>query len=107
MLFPYTYVPHQMEKMQKFIDFIFFEVWCKAPASEKFSLDLFYAEPELREVMEAFFYSDAQGADFFLGHVERIYALFSALTPPQIAQFQGWYRGNNDLEKVCANDPAT
>lgn len=105
MLFPYTYVPHQMEKMQKFIDFIFFEVWCKAPASEKFSLDLFDAEPELREVMEAFFYSDAQGADFFLGHVERIYELFSALTPPQVEQFQGWYRGNNDLEKVCANDP--
>lgn len=23
MLFPYTYVPHQMEKMQAFIDFIF------------------------------------------------------------------------------------
>jgi hypothetical protein len=65
MLFPYTYVPHQMEKMQKFIDFIFFEVWCKAPPNIPFGLDLFDAEPELREVMEAFFYSDAQGADFF------------------------------------------
>lgn len=106
MLFPYTYVPHQMEKMQKFIDFIFFEVWCKALPNIPFGLDLFDAEPELREVMEAFFYSDAQGADFFFRHVERIYELFSALTPPQIAQFQGWYRGNNDLEKVCANDPA-
>ena len=30
MLFPYKYVPHQMEKMQEFIDFIFYEVWCKA-----------------------------------------------------------------------------
>lgn len=29
MLFQYTYVPHQMEKMQAFIDFIFFEVWCR------------------------------------------------------------------------------
>ena len=33
MLFPYAYVPHSMEKMQEFIDLIFFEVWCKAPAS--------------------------------------------------------------------------
>lgn len=107
MLFPYTYVPHQMEKMQVFIDFIFYEVWCKAPASGPFGLNLFDANAELREVMEAFNYSDAQGADFFYGHVERIYALFSALTAVQINQFQQWYQGNNDLEKVCANDPAT
>lgn len=107
MLFPYTYVPHQMEKMQEFIDFIFYEVWCKASANGPFSLNLFDANPDLREVMEAFFYSDAQGADFFYGHVERIYGLFSALTSAQISQFQMWYQGNNDLENVCANDPAT
>lgn len=107
MLFPYTYVPHQMEKMQTFIDFIFHEVWCKAPTSGPFGLNLFDANAELREVMEAFYYSDAQGADFFYGHVERIYGLFSALTAVQICQFQQWYQGNNDLEKVCANDPAT
>lgn len=107
MLFPYTYVPHQMEKMQTFIDFIFHEVWCKAPTSGPFGLNLFNANVELREVMEAFYYSDAQGADFFYGHVERIYSLFSVLTAVQINQFQQWYQGNNDLEKVCANDPAT
>ncbi|WP_227753836.1 MULTISPECIES: hypothetical protein [Ramlibacter] len=93
--------------MQKFIDFIFHEVWCKAPTSGPFGLNLFDANAELREVMEAFYYSDAQGADFFYGHVERIYGLFSALTAVQIKQFQQWYQGNNDLEKVCANDPAT
>ena len=106
MLFPYTYVPHKMEKMQAFIDFIFHEVWCKAPASGPFGLHLFDANAELREVMEAFYYSDAQGADFFHGHVERIYGLFSTLTAAQINQFQRWYQGNNDLEKVCANDPS-
>lgn len=106
MLFPYTYVPHQMEKMQEFIDFIFHEVWCKAPASGSFGLNLFDANAELRELMEAFYYSDTQGADFFYGHVEQIYALFSALTAAQINQFQQWYQGNNDLEKVCANNPA-
>ena len=31
MLFAYIYMPHSMEKMQAFIDYIFFEVWCKAP----------------------------------------------------------------------------
>jgi hypothetical protein len=38
MLFSYTYVPHQMERMQEFIDFIFHEVWCKAPVSGPFGL---------------------------------------------------------------------
>lgn len=107
MLFSYTYVPHQMEKMQAFIDFIFHEVWCKAPASGLFGLNLFDANVELREVMEAFYYSDAQGADFFYCHVERIYGLFSALTAVQINQFQQWYQGNNDLARVCANHPAS
>lgn len=106
MLFPYTYVPHQMEKMQTFIDFIFNEVWCKAPTSGPFGLHLFGANVELREVMEAFLYDDSKGADFFYGHVERIHGLFSGLTAAQIYQFQQWYQGNNDLEKVCANDPA-
>lgn len=106
MLFTYTYVPHQMERMQEFIDFIFNDVWCKAPGSSAFDLNLFDANAELREVMEAFYYSDAQGADFFYGHVERIYGLFSALTAVQITQFQLWYQGNNDLEKLCANDPS-
>lgn len=92
--------------MQAFIDFIFCEVWYKAPTSGPFCLHLFDANAELREVMKAFYYSDAQGADFFYGHVERIYSLFSAQTTTQINQFQQWYEGNNDLEKVCANDPA-
>lgn len=104
MLFPYIYVPHQMEKMQEFIDFIFFEVWCQAPNAGQFSLHLFDANPELREVMEAFYYSDAKGADFFYGHVEGIYGQFAELSPADILQFRNWYHGNNDLEKVCCND---
>ncbi|CCH12411.1 HNH endonuclease [Stenotrophomonas muris] len=105
MLFPYTYVPHQMERMHAFIDFIFHEVWCKAPAGGDYSLDLFVANPELHEVMTAFHYDDSKGAEFFSSHVERIYGLFSALSETQITQFREWHRGNNDLERVCANDP--
>jgi 5-methylcytosine-specific restriction endonuclease McrA len=107
MLFPYIYVPHQMEKMQAFIDFIFHEVWCKAPASKSYSLELFKSNPELHEVMTAFHYDDSKGAEFFAGHVERIYGLFVGLSDARIDQFRQWYCANNDIEKVCANDPAT
>lgn len=106
MLFAYTYVPHAMEKMQGFIDFIFFEVWCKAPGNGNFRFELFDGNAELKELMEAFYYGDTQGGDFFYGHVERIYGLFAALTQPQINQLEQWYQANNDIEKVCANDPA-
>ncbi|MDQ1240046.1 MAG: hypothetical protein QG577_2232 [Thermodesulfobacteriota bacterium] len=105
MLFPYTYVPHSMEKMQEFIEYIFSEVWCKAPEGQSFGFDLFNAKPELKAVMEAFYYSDAKGADFFYGHVERIYALFAALSPSQINQLQAWFSGNNDIAGLCENDP--
>lgn len=106
MLFAYTYVPHAMEKMQEFIDFVFFEVWCKAPGNGNFRFELFDANVELKELMEAFYYGDTQGGDFFYGHVERIYSLFTPLSPAQIDQLKQWYQANNDIEKVCANDPA-
>jgi hypothetical protein len=108
MLFAYKYVPHQMEKMQEFIDFIFHEVWCKAPDSRPFSLDLFDGSPELREVMHDFYFAEPQpkGAEFFYDHIEGIYGHFAALNPAQIDQFTRWYRANNDIEKACANDPA-
>src|SRR5262249_10976578 len=106
MLFPYVYVPHQMEKMQEFIDFIFHEVWCKAPGNGQFCLDLFDGNADLKEVMTIFNYGDTQGGDFFYGHVERIYGLFALLTSVQIDQFKQWYQANNDIEKVCANDLA-
>jgi hypothetical protein len=106
MLFSYTYVPHLMEKMQTFIDFIFDDVWCKAPTSGAFCLGLFDGNAELKEVMTTLFYGHTQGEDFFYSHVQLIYEHFAALTPAQIAQFKLWYQSNNDIEKVCANDPA-
>ena len=105
MLFPYKYVPHQMEQMQAFIDFIFYDLWCKAPGNGPFRLDLFDGDADLKEIMTSFFYDHTAGGDFFYGHVERIYGLFAVLNQPQIAQFKQWYQANNDIEKVCANDP--
>ncbi|MBC2712101.1 MAG: hypothetical protein HGJ94_14295 [Desulfosarcina sp.] len=106
MLFSYAYVPHSMEKMQEYIDFIFYEVWCQAPQGQPFGFDLFRAMPDLKEIMEAFFYSDAKGADFFYGNVEKIYGLFVTLIPSEIDQLKAWYAGNNDIAKLCGNDPA-
>lgn len=108
MLFPYVYVKHSMEKMQDYIDFIFFEVWCKAPVGEKFGIDLFAANPDLKEIMTAFgFTANAPDRGKAFYHATKaIYALFEPLSTQEIKQLRKWYWGNNDLKKVCANNPA-
>nr|MBF0223517.1 hypothetical protein [Desulfobulbaceae bacterium] len=107
MLFPYIYVPHTMDRMQRFINFIFYQVWCRAHKAGAFRLELFDVNPELKEVMKTFYYSDTKGADFFYGHVERIYAMFARLSRADIKQFKRWHQGNNNIQKVCDNDSAT
>lgn len=109
MLFPYTYVPHQMEKMQEFIDFIFFEVWCKAPIGIEFTLELFDNKPDLKDVLTSFGFAShapTRGKQFYK-EIKAIYALFEPLTPQQIDQFKQWYKANNEIEKVCNNNPST
>lgn len=108
MLFPYTYVPHRMEKMQEFIDFIFFEVWCKAPIGLDFHPDLFDDAPDLKEVMSEFGFSSqapVRGNSFYR-EVKSIYESFASLLPAQIDQLKQWYCANNEIERICANDPA-
>lgn len=107
MLFSYKYISHQIEKMQQFIDFIFYEVWCKAPGNGQFRVELFDGNPDLKEVMVLFQYGDTKSGDFFYGHVDCIYAHFAALNPAQIDRFKSWYQGNNDIEKACTNDPTS
>lgn len=110
MLFAYRYVPHKMEKMQQFIDFIFFAVWCKAPVRGRFGLHLFACNAQLHQVMWAFSLDDSKGANFFYGHIERIYKVFAALPTRDrhaIHRLKRWYRDNNAIERVCAADRAT
>jgi hypothetical protein len=103
MLFPYTYVNHDMEKMQAYIDYIFFEVWCKA-VSQEYDISLFDGKPELKKIIEAYFYSEKKGwGNFFISKIQEIYEIFKDLTPEQIQKLKSWYRANNDIETLCAN----
>ncbi len=103
MLFAYTYVPHQMDKMQQFIDFVFFKVWCEAPIGLQFHPDLFKDNAELQEIMSFFGFSakaPERGKTFYKD-VKQIYDLFALLPPQDIDKFREWYRNNNDIENVC------
>lgn len=106
MLFSYTYITHDMEKMQKYMDYIFYEVWYKAIYTQGgFSLALFNAKPELKEIMESFYYADGTegGADLFYSSIEEIFYLFQKIDSIQTNQLKAWYDANNNIEALCAN----
>jgi len=105
MLFPYRYINHTMEKMQEFIDYIFYEVWCKAPGTE-YDLSLFNDKPELREVITNFHYTEPKGAEFFTKGIHKIFNIFKQLEEDDIIQLQKWYAANNNIEKLCQNYPS-
>ena len=111
MLFPYTYVLHTMEKMQGYIDFIFFEVWCKAKAKDYVIEELFSGNPELCEMITELHYSQLDGAEFFLTGLQQVFEDFKTLDDTQVANLTHWYSSNNSVGLLCASDtsvtPAT
>lgn len=105
MLYFYKHVDHDMDKMQKFIDFIFKNVWCKAPDGLEFSVELFESLPELKSIVSKAGYgikAPESGKNFF-NSVKDIYNLFAILGTDDIARITQWYTYNNDIEAACAN----
>lgn len=109
MLFPYTYVPHQMEKMQEFIDFIFYEVWCKAPTME-YGIHLFEPLEPLYKVMNELYTRDLadnlkDGAGrWFYQSVNEIFNEFKKLNANDIETYAQYHKANNLIEELCSNN---
>ncbi len=104
MLFPYQYVNHSMEKMQEFIDYIFYEIWCEAPNLE-YDVTLFDKNTDLKDIIVSFHYTDLKGAEFFIKGIQEIFLIFKTLSINHIALLKFWYRSNNDIESLCKNHP--
>ncbi|MGS0691212.1 HNH endonuclease [Shewanella sp. 30m-9] len=105
MLFPYTYVPHEMEKIQELLNFIFEDVWCSAPIGVSFSPDLFESNDTYKELMSYFGFSKQgpeRGRQFYKD-VKEIYKLFGSLNSNDISQLKSWYLANNSIEHICGN----
>lgn len=106
MHFTYTYIEHEVEKFQEYLDFLFYEVWCKAEG--EFDADKLNGNPELKQI-----YIDlgnieinakgGKSADFFNSHIENIYAEFLKLEEDQIENLKVGYKSNNDVEGLCSD----
>lgn len=105
MLFPYKYINHNIEKMQIYIDYIFYEVWCKAPNYDReFELKLFDGNADLKDIIIDFWHTKPAGAEFFIIGIQEIFSIFKTLTPDEVTRLRTWYRSNNDIEILCRND---
>jgi len=101
MLFNYTYINHEIEKFQKYLDFLFFEVWCKAKG--EFNSKKLRGYKELQLIYEKLHYEDSKGAYFFNSHVELIFKEFKKLEKKDKKILKNWYRVNNNIGQICNN----
>lgn len=103
MLFPYKYIHHDMEKMQKYIDYIFFEVWMKASKNKKYQLTIYNKYPELKTIMKNLEFSDSLGADFFKTKIAEIYEICQKYSLGQKTKLKKWYVINQNIKSLCEN----
>ena len=105
MLFTYKYVPHSMEKMQEYIDIIFYEVWCQAKDNDYDIETLFACNDELRQLVTELHTSELKGAEFFLTGLQKIFQDFQMLSDADIVQLKCWYFSNNHIDMLCLGCP--
>lgn len=106
MHFTYTYIEHEVEKFQEYLDFLFYEVWCKADGD--FDAEKLNGNPDLKQIYIDLgnIEIDAKGgksANFFNSHIESIYAEFLKLTVDQIDKLKAGYEANNNVEGLCTD----
>lgn len=106
MHYSFKYVSHNLEKMQAYVDYIFYEFWCKAP-SQPYDLNLFENKKDLQDMIIKLYNSRPKAAEFFLDNLYEIYELFSKLDAASINQLKIWYKANNEIEKLCLNHTST
>jgi hypothetical protein len=94
-----------MEIMQGYIDYIFYEVWCKADGKDYDIENLFAEYDELLQMLIELDTSVVKGAVFFLTGLQQVFEDFKLLSPADILQLTKWYDSNNQFEKLCDNDP--
>ncbi|MEO0584230.1 MAG: hypothetical protein AAF135_18595 [Bacteroidota bacterium] len=83
------------------LDFLFFEVWCKADG--EFDADKLDRHPRLKQIYIDLGNTEGIAATFFNSHVENIYAEFLKLEENEINYLKEGYRNNNNIEGLCTD----
>ncbi|OLN32600.1 hypothetical protein [Desulfosporosinus metallidurans] len=104
MHYVYEFIPHEIETMQEYIDYIFDEVWCKAP-SRQYRITLFNKNTELKAIITNNRFLATKTGKLFVDQIKAIYAVFKTLSQNDIDRLARWFKANNHIEALCGNQP--
>lgn len=91
MLFTYTLFPHEITKLQDFLEHTVLEVWCKADETIPFSIDLLHDD----------FISLYTRKNKLQEDIEKIYVEFIKLSMEQKELISQSFIKNNQIEELC------
>ena len=102
MIFTYQYINHEIEKLQEFLDFLFYDVWLIAEGTFNFSkLD---KNDELKKICEKLEIEDTEWGNFFNGRIAWIYDEFAKIDDDNFKlELIDFYHNNNNIETLCSN----
>ena len=101
MLFAYKYIPHIIDKMQTYIDFLFLHVWCEANGD--FDINKLDGCPDLKEMVLAIYHDDGIEKDYLYGPIKEIYDIFKSINKKMRKKLKRWYLIDNCIEELCNN----
>lgn len=117
MIFTYKYIQHDIEKLQKFLDFLFYDVWLVAKGD--FDIDKLNGNAELKNIYETLGNVDydpnntkknqkGKSAYFFNSSIENIFKEFAKIEDDDFKRdLFDFYSTNNDVETLCRDKSIT
>ena len=100
MLFAYKFLhDHSIYILQKWIDELFLEVWCKADNQVEYDIELL--PNDLKELVIEIQNSNRIKEDYLYGPIKKVYIIFqqlNAFTKDKLAEV---YKQNNRIEDLC------
>lgn len=100
MLFPYRFVPaHSIYTLQKWMDDLFFTVWCVADPTVDYDIELL--PDDLKELVLEIFNDAKVTTDYLYGPIEKVYKIFQGFDQPTKDGLALAYRHNNSIEELC------
>jgi hypothetical protein len=106
MIFYYKLIDHDINKMQEFLDFIFYEVWMKANSHSNFTINLFNANQDFKDIIFDFDNATVTGNQtnwkkLFVTKIKNIFTYCQNLNDDEIKKIKYWYASNNNIRKSC------
>lgn len=99
MHFNYIPINHEIDKLQGYLDFLFFKIWLNAEGN--FNSALLKTNPELFNIYEVLELQDSEWGNFFNSRIASIYNEFAEVDAEYKNTLKNSYIANNNIESLC------